>query len=393
MKIDKTTGDALSNWNCPQCSKSVPAKADDVNDKSVIPNGDQKHHAQENFAKPVFAQQPLLDISPHAPNPMTLWPPLGLRGSKESVEALGQVGESDNEDFVGPIQPSESDYSQLYVPSSVASSSILSFSQTPMCQLVASAANSSSSSVFCQPVSSSAGMAPLSQNQGGISHYIQKTVPTNTFAVSSSLPSQSAKTTHPPTAFPRPSLAPATAFSAAKPGNQMMTNPLNSTKINNPATALTLLSPAPASTNQTMTNPLNSTMTNPLNSTKTNYPATSLTQLSLAPASTNQTVTNPLNSTKTNYPAALKQFSLAPAPTFASSSTALHAARPGNLATTNSLNTMGLNGAELSVAVANLDAFVLAAGDSPGFGGAPSTATQGNIVKSAPSKSDQPSVL
>jgi hypothetical protein len=332
MKIDKTTGDALSNWNCPQCSKSVIAKADDVNDDGAMQIGEQMQHAQESIAKPPVAQQPPLDVSPHAPNPMTLWPPLGLRGSKESSEALGQVGESDNEDFVGPIQPisrekPESLSSQFYVPSSVVSSSIPSISQIPSCQLAASAANSTAPSVFCQPVSSTS-MAHLSQNPAGISQYVQRTVPTNPFSVRSAVSSQPVKTAHPPTAFPRLSLAPTTTLSApsaAKPGYH--------------------------------------TIANSLNVIKTNYPATALTQLSLAPAST-----------------------------FAASSAALHASIPGNQAMANSLKTMGLNGADLSVAVANMDVFVLTAGDSPGLEDTPSAATQGNIVNSAPSKSDQPSV-
>ena len=105
MKIDKTTGDALSNWICPQCSKGVPAQAVEDKENSVIAVGDQKLHAQESFVNPPLSQQLHLDISPHAPNPQTLWPPFGLRSSKESCDALGIVGESDNEDFEGPVQP------------------------------------------------------------------------------------------------------------------------------------------------------------------------------------------------------------------------------------------------------------------------------------------------
>ena len=331
MKIDKTTGDALSNWICPQCSEGNPAQAVGDKENSVIAVGDQKLHAQESFVNPPLSQQLHLDISPHAPNPQTLWPPFGLRSSKESCDALGIVGESDNEDFEGPVQPvirekSESSSSQFYFPQSV-----LSFAQTPSCQPVASAASTTAPSVsqshFCQPVSS---LAASSQNKVGISQNFRGSVPINSLAVSSSFPT-TVKTNHPTTALPQLSLAPAPNFvassaahHAARPGNQAMANLLNAMKTNPPPTA---------------------------------------------------------------------QLSLAQAPNFVASSGAHHAARPGTQLMTNPLKAMGLNGADLSVAVANLDAFVLAAGDGPGL---PPTAPpclqtetvmQGNVVNSAPAQS------
>jgi hypothetical protein len=338
MKIDKTTGDALSNWICPQCSNGVPAQAVEEKDNSVV--GDQKLHAQESFANPPLAHHPHLDISPHAPNPLSLWPPFGLRSSKESSEVLGNLGESDDEDFEGPIQSitrvkSESNSSQFYVPQSAATSSLLSFSQTPSCQPVTSAAITSvpsfSQSPFCQPISSSAGMAASSQNKVGTSQYAQNTLPINSSAVSSSLPSLSFKANHPPTALPQLSLAPAPNFvassaahHAARPGSQAMTNP---------------------------------------NAMKTNHP-----------------------------PSASPQLSLAPAINVVASSAAHHAVRPVNQAMTNPLNAMGLNSADLSVAVANLDAFVLA-GDSglPSMPTAPpclqTETAQANVANSAPKQS------
>ena len=336
MNIDKTTGDALSNWICPLCSSGVPAQAVEEKVNSVVDV--QKLQAQESFANPPLAQQPHLDISPHAPNPLSLWPPFGLRSSKESIEVLGNLGESDNEDFEGPIQSisrvkSESNSSQVYIPQSAAASSLLSFSQTPSCQPVASAAittvPSFSQSHFCQPTSSSAGMAISSQNNVGTSQYVKKTVPTNYSASSSSLTSLSFKANHQPTALPQLSLdsapnlvASSAAPNAARSGSQAMTN---------------------------------------LNAMKTNHPPSASPQLLLTPAINGMT-----------------------------SSATHHAGRPGNQAMTNPFNAMGLNSADLSVAVANLDAFVLA-GDSslPSIPTAsPCTETaQANVGNSAPTQS------
>jgi hypothetical protein len=464
MTIDKITGDALSNWICPQCSKGAPAQAVEDKENSVIAVGDQKLHAQESFVNPPLSQQLHLDISPHAPNPQTLWPPFGLRSCKESCDALGIVGESDNEDFEGPVQPvigekSESSSSQFYFPHSV-----LSFAQTPSCQPVASAASTTapsvSQSLFCQPVSSSAGMAASSHNKVGISQNFQGSVPINSLAVSSSFPTPM-KTNHPTTALPQLSLvlgpnfvASSAAHHAARPGNQAMANLLNAMKTNHPPTAQLSLAQAsnfvassaahhaarPA--NHAMTNPLNAittnhpptaqlslaqatnfvasstahhaarsgnqAMTNPSNAITTNHPPTALPQLSHATASNvvassaahhaarpgNQAMVNHLNAMKTNHPpTTLPQLSLAPASNFVASSGAHHAARPGTQLMTNPLKAMVLNGADLSVAVANLDAFVLAAGDGPGL---PSTAPpclqtetviQGNVINSAPAQS------
>lgn len=94
MQIDKSTGDALSNWICPPCARGVsPTKAS------------SPQNQQETFSNPPLAHHSHLDISSHAPNPQTLWPPFGLRNSKESIEVLGTVGESDSEEFEWPTQP------------------------------------------------------------------------------------------------------------------------------------------------------------------------------------------------------------------------------------------------------------------------------------------------
>jgi hypothetical protein len=90
MKLDKAASDALVKWICPPCSGKgsavqVTGAPVPVNDKPV----------------PVLESSNLIpNCSPHAPNPVTLWPPFGLRNSSSAVEALGKVGESDNEDFV-----------------------------------------------------------------------------------------------------------------------------------------------------------------------------------------------------------------------------------------------------------------------------------------------------
>lgn len=104
VNIDKATGDALSKWICPPCSKLVPDEAIKAQQTFEI-TGDTSLPAEEIINQQLI--QPLTqphDISPHAPDPMTLWPPFGLRSSKEAVEALGEVGDSDNEDFTRPVQ-------------------------------------------------------------------------------------------------------------------------------------------------------------------------------------------------------------------------------------------------------------------------------------------------
>lgn len=95
MKIDKETGDALSKWICPPCLKAVPAPT----------QAQQQVAANEGSSNPLPLIQPQNDISPHAPNPTSLWPPFGLRDTKEAVVALGRVGDSDNEDFQANTKP------------------------------------------------------------------------------------------------------------------------------------------------------------------------------------------------------------------------------------------------------------------------------------------------
>ena len=102
MKIDTATGDALSNWICPLCSEGNCVQT--ANAEIVQSAGDKNILAQEN-ANPIPHHQHHTDISPHAPNPISLWPPFGLRGSKEATEALGKAGDSDNEDFQFSAQP------------------------------------------------------------------------------------------------------------------------------------------------------------------------------------------------------------------------------------------------------------------------------------------------
>lgn len=108
MNIDKATGDALSKWICPPCSKLSPTEAVKVQQTYGIPIDEKQLSAHEinnqQLNQPLLAH-PHHGISPHAPNPMTLWPPFGLRSSKEAVEAFGKVGESDNKEFILPVQP------------------------------------------------------------------------------------------------------------------------------------------------------------------------------------------------------------------------------------------------------------------------------------------------
>lgn len=91
MEIDKETGDALSKWICPLCSNSP------------LPKSEQNQN--ENFAtsledsKISIIDDRNADISPHAPDPKSLWPPFGLRRSEQAIQVLGEPGDSDVEDF------------------------------------------------------------------------------------------------------------------------------------------------------------------------------------------------------------------------------------------------------------------------------------------------------
>lgn len=91
MKLDKATSDTLSKWICPPCLGKGSIQAVQVNSSS----------SASVTAVPMIMTSVLIpSISPHAPNPVTLWPPFGLRNSPDALEALGKIGESDNEDFV-----------------------------------------------------------------------------------------------------------------------------------------------------------------------------------------------------------------------------------------------------------------------------------------------------
>ena len=291
MKIDKETGDALSKWICPPCSKSVSVEAVKVQENHGISGdkGDKKLPAQEinnpQLIQPQLAQ-PYHDISPHAPNPTSLWPPFDLRSSKEAVEALGKVGESDNEDFEVPIQPIarvKSDpnaYPQNLAPqvASAASLSMQNVSQFPLCQPIASVNSGSNahpqnnvSQVASVAAAPSASQAPTYQTQAGTAQAAQRVEFKYPGVLSNSLPSQ----------------------------------------------------PMPLKTNR-----------QPLVSTQMPF-----SQYSTGP--------NALSS-------------IAP---FTTSTVSYRSEQT----VTNSINTRGLHGANLSAAVANMDHYVLSAGDNAGF--------------------------
>lgn len=117
MKLDQATSDALAKWICPHCSGKSPSKPVQVNGVDPSTNG---------APLPKIALNPLVNISPHAPNPVELWPPFGLRDSSSSTEALGKMGDSDNEDFdfsrkpaAKPAAPAKEDVSSKTPKSNV----------------------------------------------------------------------------------------------------------------------------------------------------------------------------------------------------------------------------------------------------------------------------------
>jgi len=313
MKIDKETGDALSKWICPPCSKTPPVQAVKVEENTVIADSDKQLPAQE-IINPPLLQQPHLDISPHAPNPMSLWPPCGLRSSKEAVGVLGKVGESDNEDFEAPIQPiarakpDSNSYPQSHGPpqiASVTSSIALSVSQASFYQPVASVARSTAPSVsqipFCQPVASVASVAAPYAMQVPFCQLV-------TPAVSMATPSGS----HAPTSQPQ-------ARTAQAAQRTVLAN----------------------------TGVLDSSIPSQPLALKANHQAISSSHMS-----------HPQSFAGTNTLCSITPF--APSAT-------VHRATSNrsNQTMPNALNTMGFNGNNLSAAVANMDAFVLTTGSAP----------------------------
>lgn len=142
MKIDTATGDALSNWVCPPCSKGAPIQAATAEKHTALLAGDKTVLLQESVNP--LTQPPHLDISPHAPNPESLWPPFGLRSSKQAIEALGNVGESDNEECEFSLQHN---VSSQPVSNSAASMPSQNISQICPFQPEASGASKSAPSV------------------------------------------------------------------------------------------------------------------------------------------------------------------------------------------------------------------------------------------------------
>ncbi len=208
MKIDTATGDALSNWMCPPCSEGKPVQ-DAITEQKVAQSAGDKT-AQDIANTLPQPQQHHLDISPHAPNPISLWPPFGLRCSKEAIEALGKVGDSDNEDFQSPVLsavraqsvPSSIQPSVSAVPATVPSLT------TPQCQLVSSlgiaTVQNVSQSGVCREVLpveiksvSTVASAPSSQSSVGIIQLTQSQPSdiTNNQKVIASLPQTPSATT------------------------------------------------------------------------------------------------------------------------------------------------------------------------------------------------------
>jgi hypothetical protein len=208
LKIDTATGDALSNWMCPPCSEGKSVQ-DAITEQKVAQSAGDKT-AQDTVNTLPQPQQHHLDISPHAPNPISLWPPFGLRCSKEAIEALGKVGDSDNEDFQSPVLsavraqsvPSSIQPSVSAVPATVPSLTM------PQCQLVSSlgiaTVQNVSQSGVCREVLpveiksvSTVASAPSSQSSVGIIQLTQSQPSdiTNNQKVIASLPQTPSATT------------------------------------------------------------------------------------------------------------------------------------------------------------------------------------------------------
>ena len=206
MKIDKATGDALSKWICPPCTKGIyvqdTAAANVATETNTVSDDDNK------FVNPM-EQKYHLDISSHAPDPSELWPPFNLRNDKEAVEVLGKAGESDNEDFTsssggslkappqmapqGPPQigtdpklasvTTSLPIARLDSQGSSSSASSYNFAQQPLMAAGASAKSGPRGlSPFCQPVASGASV-PVPQ---GVAGYCQPNISSQPIASAAS---------------------------------------------------------------------------------------------------------------------------------------------------------------------------------------------------------------
>ena len=184
MKIDKETGDALSKWICPPCTRGLlfphqQAATTNVNIEEpktlTTEEGDKKAppSVEYNLVNPL-EQKFHLDISHYAPDPVELWPPFGLRSNKDAVDVLGKVGDSDNEDFVTQVQPivrAKQPESSPVPPQLGTASDLKSYNQKISAVTAAAAApappkpTARGLSPFCQPVASGASVPVPSKVQ------------------------------------------------------------------------------------------------------------------------------------------------------------------------------------------------------------------------------------
>jgi hypothetical protein len=117
MKVDKATSEALTKWVCPPCTNKGSVKPAKVEPPVVFESDHYLMPTTTHDIKPI-------DISPHAPDPKSLWPPFGLRSSEGAVEALGMTEEDDNVDFTVAAPPTKPTVSRPSAPTSSASQNV-----------------------------------------------------------------------------------------------------------------------------------------------------------------------------------------------------------------------------------------------------------------------------
>lgn len=99
MNVNKEAGEALTKWVCPTCSTKV---SESVRESIAAEHKAIVESKEVQTTEPAPEVKHIEDVSPHAPSPISLWPPFGLRGSQKAIEAFGKESDSDGEDFVAP---------------------------------------------------------------------------------------------------------------------------------------------------------------------------------------------------------------------------------------------------------------------------------------------------
>ena len=86
VKISKETGEAMTEWICPLCTKNGAPNGDVTSNDAATQNLD----AEADSSNELNLYRSHNDVSPLAPDTRSLWPPFGLQDSQACTEAFGK---------------------------------------------------------------------------------------------------------------------------------------------------------------------------------------------------------------------------------------------------------------------------------------------------------------